>query len=233
MSTEPSGHPTFCFSPLRVRVKNNVGWPEHFECQMKHSNMKPRCAGVRPSFEVFALASTSVEPCQTTFYHPPQERRLEAVTVRLATHHEQQKPATESRSWMLAVCNATARISTMVFHYGVALASGDLVARVVASGPPFCRGLNRLAIGNDGTGRGRASFSRLPNPGAECLFGAVPGPIIGPVAKVPPNRAPQRRVAGYHAPRYAATQHVQYAVGHFPQVRVRLPSKVAWRQRGS
>ena len=122
--------------------------------------MKPRVARVRPSLEVFALASTSVEPCRSTFYHPPQERRLEAVTVRLPTHHEQQ-PATDapgplyqpagiahslgdrpsslalSRSWTLAVCTATAGISTRVFRYDVVLASGDLLACVVASGPPF------------------------------------------------------------------------------------------------
>jgi hypothetical protein len=57
--------------------------------------MKPRVARVRSSFEVFALASTSVEPCRSTFYHPPQERRFKAVTVRLPTHHEQQ-PATDA-----------------------------------------------------------------------------------------------------------------------------------------
>ena len=52
-------------------------------------------------------------------------------------------------------------------------------------GSPFCRGLDRLAISNGGTGRGRPSFSRLPNPGAERLFGALPGPTVTPVAKVP------------------------------------------------
>ena len=175
--------------------------------------MKPRVARVRPSLEVFALASTSVEPCRSTFYHPPQERRLEAVTVRLPTHHEQQpstdapgplyqpagiapigpdrpqpgRPAQQFGAIPVLDVGSMHRHGQNQ-HQGVPIRCGACVRGPFglrrSLGSPFCRGLDRLAIGKGGTGRGRPSFS-LPNPGAERLFGALPGPIVTPVAKVP------------------------------------------------
>ena len=175
--------------PLRGRVGNHVGWLEHFEYQMEHSNMKARCAGVRPGFEVFALASTSVEPCQSTFYHPPQERRLDAVTVGLATHHEHQQPATDGPGPLYQQAGIVPigpdhpqpgrpaqqfgaipilDVGSMHRHgqnqhQGVPIRCGACVRRPFglrrSLGSPFCRGFDRLAIGNGGTGRGRPSFA--------------------------------------------------------------------------
>ena len=82
---------------------------------------------------------------------------------------------------------------------------------------PFFRGLHRLAVDDGRAGRGFPSGG-FPNPGTQGLPYPLPSPIISPLPKVPPDRAPRWQVVGHQPPGYAAPQHVQDAVDHFPQV---------------
>ena len=58
----------------------------------------------------------------------------------------------------------------------------------------------------------------LPNPGAQGLLNALPGPVPAPLPKIPPHRAPGWQVMGHHAPGYATAQHIQDAIYYFPKV---------------
>ena len=82
---------------------------------------------------------------------------------------------------------------------------------------PFFRGFHRLAV-DDGPARGGIPSLALPDHGAQCLLHPLPSAVFAPFPEVPPDSAPRRQVMGHHSPGYAATQNVQYAVNHLPQV---------------
>ena len=101
-------------------------------------------------------------------------------------------------------------------HYDVALAPRHLFARVIAARPPFSvvftDWLSMMAA------LGVASLPSAPGP-----WGAVP-PQPAPKCHRPAiygsttRPCPRRQVVGHQPPRYAATQDVQDAVYHLPQI---------------
>ena len=82
---------------------------------------------------------------------------------------------------------------------------------------PFFRGLHRLAVDDRPAGSSIPSLA-LPDHGTQCLQNPLPSAVLAPFSEVPPDRAPRRQVVGHHSPGNTATQHVQDAVHHLPQV---------------
>ena len=98
---------------------------------------------------------------------------------------------------------------------------------------PLFRGLHRLAVDDGGAGCCLPSFGPSDQ-GTQCLLNPLPGSLTAPFPKVPPNRAPRGQVMGHHAPGYATTQHVQYAVYNFPQVHgARMSPRCIWGNKGA
>ena len=106
--------------------------------------------------------------------------------------------------------------------YDVALASGYLIACVIAARPPFSvvrtDWLSKMAAPSASSGGRGMPSSLLPNQGAQCLLHPLPDALGPPFSEIPPDRAPRREVVRHHSPGYSATQHMQYAVYHLPQI---------------
>ena len=106
--------------------------------------------------------------------------------------------------------------------YDVALASGYLLACVIAERPRFSvvrtDWLSMMAAPSASSGGCCMPSHGLPNHGAQCLLHPLPDALGPPFPEIPPDRAPRGQVVGHHSPGYSATQHVQYAVYHLPQI---------------
>ena len=63
---------------------------------------------------------------------------------------------------------------------------------------PFFRGLHRLAV-NDGRAGGGLPSCGFPNPNPQGFLHPFPRPVIPPLPKVPPHRAPRRQIMGQSA----------------------------------
>ena len=83
--------------------------------------------------------------------------------------------------------------------------------------PTGFRGPHRLAVDDGPAGSGIPSLA-LPDHGTQCLQNPLPSAVPAPFPEVPPDRAPRGKVVGHYSPGNTATQHVQDAVHHLPQV---------------
>ena len=78
---------------LRGCVTMGSGRVEALEHQVDHGDVHPRFAALRALLVVFAQPSTSAQPSQGAFHHPPSGQDLEVVAVRFALDHGQQPTA--------------------------------------------------------------------------------------------------------------------------------------------
>ena len=122
-----------------------------------------------------------------------------------------------SRPWMLAACATTAKSSPVV---------STTIWRLLRIPPclrhsrkaPFPRGSYRLAVDDRCAGTGPADLG-LTGLGSQGVMLPLPGSVPAPSTEVMEGSTPGWQVVRHHSPGYPATQHVQDAVNHLPQIR--------------
>jgi hypothetical protein len=133
---------------------------------MNHRNMNPSFRTFRQSLIVFAEPSIAAQPPKGALHHPPPRQHFKAVATQGALDHLEepaaqgigptnQLPAIHAispdqlehgevplelgplRVLEISPMNHYRQQQSQGVHYDMALAAGDLLARIVASGPPF------------------------------------------------------------------------------------------------
>jgi hypothetical protein len=85
------------------------------------------------------------------------------------------------------------------FDSDMTLASGELLASILALRGPFSGDFHRLAVDHSGTGSGFLPHC-FPHFRMQGFVGPFPSPILLPLAEIPPDGALRGQVVGRHAP---------------------------------